>query len=82
MHLILSLFTLFANLFVQRRVLQMARNQNPRREEHPREREGMTRAFSNLYLTAGQVADNRDTVLLGASGVAPLLKPRPHCVIQ
>ena len=74
-HLIFSLFTHLANLFIQRRVDHMARNQHPHRVEHP-ERAGLRRAFSNLYLNAGQVADNRDIVLVEAGGVAPIPEPR------
>ena len=59
----------------------MARNQQPRRVEHP-ERAGLRRAFSNLYLNAGQVADNRDIVLVEAGGVAPIPEPRAQCLIQ
>jgi len=58
----------------------MARNQHPHRVEPP-ERAGL-RAFSNLYLNAGQVADNRDIVLVETGGVAPLPDPRAQCIIQ
>jgi len=81
MHLIIRLFAPFANLLIQRRVGQVARNLNPHTEEHPQENAGMRRAFLNLYLNAGQVAENRDIILPEVGGVAPMPEPRAVCYI-